>query len=135
MVKRRWLVYLVLLGVFLLGTVAGGTSVFAVLQRRNAARLLDDREDERRLVALTRRLDLDGSQRERIAAVLNDARHETRVIAHQTDLKCGHPLLDLREKVDALLRAELRPDQQSKFDDLLAARRRREAALVAPTPE
>jgi hypothetical protein len=135
MVKRRWLGYLVLVGVFLLGAVAGGTSVFAVLQRRNAARLLDDREDERRLVALTRRLDLDGSQRERIAAVLNDARHETRVIAHQTDLKCGHPLLDLREKVDALLRAELRPDQQSKFDDLLAARRRREAALVAPTPE
>ena len=133
MVKRGWLVYLVLLGVFVLGAVAGGASVFAVLQRRNAARLLDDREDERRLVALTRHLDLDASQRERIAAVLNDARHETRVIAHQTDLKCGHPLLDLREKVDAQLRAELRPDQQSRFDDLLAARRRREAA-PAPLP-
>jgi hypothetical protein len=135
MVTRRWLGYLVLLGVFVLGAVAGGASVFAVLQRRNAARLLDDREDERRLVALTRHLDLDVSQRERIAVVLNDARHETRVIAHQTDLKCGHPLLDLREKVDAQVRAELRPDQQSRFDDLLAARRRREAALAPPAAE
>ena len=132
--NRKLRGYLVLVVAFLLGAVVGGTSVFGVLQRRSAARLLDDREDERRLVALTRRLDLDSSEQQRVAVLLNEARSETRLVARQTDAKCGHPLLDLREKVDARIRGELRPDQQQRFDDLLAARRRREAA-TAPPPE
>ena len=125
--------YLLVIAVFVIGTIAGGTAVFAVMERRNAARLLDDREDERRLVALTRRLDLDAEQREHVARILGEARHQVRVIAHQTDLRCGHPLLDYREHIDAQIRGELRPAQQQRFDELLAARHRREAAAESGT--
>jgi uncharacterized membrane protein len=124
--------YLIVVTVFVLGAVAGGTSVFSVLRHRSASMLVDDRVDEQRLEVMTSRLGLDGAQRERIAGILNDARREARVITHETDAKCGHPLLDHRAKVDDRIRAELRAPQQATFDALLARRREREAA--SPTP-
>lgn len=135
MVGRSARGYLILTAVFVLGAVAGGASVFSVLRHRDTARLLDDRVDERRLEAMTSQLALDGAQRERIAAILNDARREAHDISLQTDAKCGHPLLDHRAKVDDRIRAQLQPAQQAKFDELLARRREREAATpAAPSP-
>jgi Spy/CpxP family protein refolding chaperone len=132
MVGRRLRGYLILVTVFALGAVAGGGSVFAVLEHRSTARMLDDRVDERRLEVMTDQLALDGAQRARIAGILNDARREAHVISLQTDAKCGHPLLDHRAKVDDRIRAELQAAQQAKFDALLARRREREAATAAP---
>jgi hypothetical protein len=124
--------YLILVTVFVLGTVAGGASVFSVLAHRSSARLVDDRVDERRLEILTSQLALDGSQRARIAGILNDAKREARAISHDMDAKCGHPLLDHRAKVDDRIRAELAAAQQTRFDDLLARRRAREATTMDP---
>ncbi len=124
--------YAILLTVFLLGGLAGGGTVFSALERRSAPRLVDNGIDERRLAILTDQLALDVAQRERIAGVLNDAEREARTIAHQTDAKCGHPLLDHRAKVDDRIRAELRAPQQAKFDELLARRRAREAMTQDP---
>ena len=132
MVGGRLRGYLILVTVFVLGVVAGGASVFSVLEHRSASRLVDDCIDEKRLEMLTGRLALDGAQRERIAGILNDAKREARVISHEMDGKCGHPLLDHRAKVDDRIRAELRAEQQTKFDDLLARRRAREAATQDP---
>ncbi len=135
MVGGRLRGYLILVTVFALGAVAGGGSTFSFLQRRSAAsaaRLVDDRVDERRLEILTTQLSLDPAQRERIAHVLNDAKREARVIAREMDGKCGHPLLDHRAKVDDRIRAELGGGQQTKFDELLARRREREAATHEP---
>jgi Spy/CpxP family protein refolding chaperone len=132
MVGSRLRGYLILVTIFVLGVVAGGGSVFAVLKHRYTALMLDDRVDERRLEALTDQLALDGAQRERIAGILNDARREAKVISLQTDAKCGHPLMDHRAKVDDRIRAELQAAQQAKFDALLARRREREAATAAP---
>ena len=132
MVGSRLRGYLILVTIFVLGVVAGGGSVFAVLKHRYTALMLDDRVDERRLEALTAQLALDGAQRERIAGILNDARREAKVISLQTDAKCGHPLMDHRAKVDDRIRAELQAAQQAKFDALLARRREREAATAAP---
>ena len=125
--------YLILVTVFVLGMVAGGTSVFSVLKHRSAAMLVDDKVDERRLEILTGQLALDGGQRERIAGILNEAKREARVISLDMDSKCGHPLLDHRAKVDDRIRAELGSAQQTKFDALLAQRREREAKTQAPS--
>lgn len=130
MVGGRLRGYLILVTVFTLGAVAGGGSVFAALKHRYTALLLDDRVDERRLEALTDQLALDGTQRERITGILNDARREAHVISLQTDSRCGHPLLDHRARVDDRIRAELQAAQQAKFDALLARRREREAATA-----
>jgi hypothetical protein len=132
MVGRSLRGYLIVVAVFLLGAVAGGAAVFAVLRERHMAHLLDDRTDERRLEVMTKQLSLDATQRERIASLLNDARREAKAIALETDARCGHPLIDHRAKVDQGIRAELRGPQQVRFDELLARLRAREAA--APTP-
>ena len=132
MVAPRARGYLIIVTVFAFGAVAGGTSVFSVLKHRSASMLVDDRADERRLEIMTSRLGLDGAQRERIAGILNDARREAVVITHETDAKCGHPLLDHRAKVDDRIRAELRAPQQTTFDELLARRREREASSPSP---
>ena len=118
--------------VFVLGAVAGGGSAFALLQHRTASRLVDNHIDEKRLEIRTAQLALDDEQRAHVAGILNDAEREARAIAHQTDAKCGHPLLDHRAKVDDRIRAELRSPQQTKFDDLLARRRAREATAQDP---
>jgi hypothetical protein len=132
MVDGRLRGYLVLVTVFVLGTVAGGGLVSSVLEHRSAARLVDDRVDERRLEILTEQLALDGAQRERVAGILNDAKREARAISHEMDARCGHPLLDHRAKVDDRIRAELRSPQQTKLDELLARRRAREATTKDP---
>jgi hypothetical protein len=124
--------YVILATVFVLGALAGGGGAVWALERRSASRLVDERIDERRLEILTGQLALDDAQRARIAGILNDAEREARAIAHQTDAKCGHPLLDHRAKVDDRIRAELRSPQQAKFDDLLARRRAREATAQDP---
>ena len=124
--------YLILLTVFVLGAVVGGAGVFTVLEHRSTARLVHDVVDERRLELLTGQLVLDQPQRARVAGILNEANHEARTIARETDAKCGHPLLDHRAKVDDRIRAELRPDQQAKFDELLAKRRERETTSGKP---
>jgi hypothetical protein len=132
MVKSRPRGYLILVAVFALGAVAGAGATFSVLERRSASRLVDDRVDEKRLEILTTQLALDGSQREHIAGILNDAKREARAISREMDAKCGHPLLDHRGKVDDRIRAELRSPQQKRFDELLAARRAREDATREP---
>jgi hypothetical protein len=132
MVGRRFRGVLILALVFVLGGVAGGTSVFSVLKRRSAALLVDDRVDERRLEGLTSQLALEGTQRQAVAGILNEARREARVISLQTDVRCGHPLLDHRARVDDRIRAELRSDQQAKFDQFLSQRREREATQAPP---
>jgi uncharacterized membrane protein len=134
MVRPRLRGYLVVVAVFVLGVVAGSTSVFAVMKRASTAVLLDDRADERKLEAMTTRLGLDDAQRERIARILAEARRETRAISRQTDARCGHPLLDHRAAVDDRIRAELRGAQVKTFDDLLAQRREREAATPPGAP-
>jgi hypothetical protein len=132
MVSSRLRGYLILVTEFLLGAVAGGAMVYSVLVHRSAARLVDDRIDERRLEILTGQLTLDEAQRQRVAGILNDAKREARIISHEMDAKCGHPLLDHRAKVDDRIRAELRSVQQTKFDALLARRRARESTAQDP---
>ena len=126
--------YLIVAVVFVLGAVAGGASVFAVLKHRSTAMLVDDRVNERRLDGLTERLGLDGAQRVQIASILNEAQQEARAISWQTDARCGHPLLDHRAVVDERIRATLRSEQQATFDRLLAQRREREGSAPSPTP-
>jgi hypothetical protein len=133
MVSRALRGYVILVTVFMLGAVLGGTSVFAVFKHRYTAQWLDDRVDERRLDAMSARLALDAVQRERIAAILNEARREAKRISLQTDARCGHPLIDHRAKVDERIRAELRAPQQARFDELLARRREIEAAPAEPS--
>ncbi len=107
MVKpAKWKGYAVLAAVFLLGAATGGGVVFSVAQRRHAAMMQDPKEmNGRRLNALSRKLDLDEDQKTKISEILSKDRE------------------DRRAEVEAQIRAVLRPEQQTKFDEMIEQRK------------
>jgi len=118
--------YLVLAFVFVLGAAAGGGGAFAWHEQRQAAMFRDrggpDFEGHR-LHGLARRLDLDAAQQDKIRAILTDDRDESRALGRDMFDRCGQPLRDHKAKVDAAIRAVLRPDQQARYDALVEERR------------
>ena len=120
----RWKAYLVLALVFVLGAASGGATSFAYVQRRHATLLGDDARgiENRRLRALSRKLDLNEGQHERIRAILTKDRDTSRDLGRDMFDKCGQPLRDHMSRTDADVRAVLRPDQQKRYDQLLEER-------------
>ncbi len=119
--------YLVLAVVFVLGAAAGGGAMFAYSDQRHAALLREDGKEfeSRRLHALSRKLDLDADQESRIRTILQTDRDDSRQLSRAMLQRCGQPLRDHKTKVDADIRAVLRPDQQARYDKLVAERRER----------
>ncbi len=135
MVKNRWTVYLVLAGVFVLGAASGGAGAFAYVQQKHAAFLRQDRHgfEDRRLRALTRKLDLDETQQQRVRAILEKDGVEARNLSRDMLDRCGQPLRDHKVSIDAEIRAVLRPEQQQSYDQL--TEERRERMWLAPEME
>ncbi len=106
--------YAVLVLVFVLGAAAGGGVVYSVTQRRHAAMLDEQGLHARRLNALSRKLDLDADQKAKVGDILDQDREDSKAL-----------LRDHRAEVDAKIRAVLRPDQQTRFDQMTEDRRRR----------
>ena len=127
MVSRRAYGYLVLAIAFAVGVACGGGAAFAYVAQKHAAILRDDAHgpETRRLRVLARRLDLDVTQEQRIRAILAEDRDAMRDIGRQIFERCGDPLREQKSRVDAAIRAVLRPEQQRRYDDLLEGRRRR----------
>ena len=94
------------LGIFALGIVFGAALSFVIVHHGGRFSPLAGRHEGPVLVErLARQLDLDAAQRERIRAILD--RGHTKMRAALDDTR-------------AEVRAELRPDQQSKFDRIHA---------------
>jgi hypothetical protein len=122
----------VIVGVFLLGVLAGAAGLL-VARARIERRLLDSPDPLARVVVykLNRELRLSPEQRREVYRVMTDARLE--VLAVTADV---FPLLlDIYDRSQAQVRATLTPEQQEKFDRLAAERRHlllRPAAPAAP---
>jgi Spy/CpxP family protein refolding chaperone len=135
MVNARAKGYVVLAAVFALGAAAGGAGVHAYDARRHAAAFGEGGRrafDARRMHALSRKLDLDATQEQQIGAIFESEHDEMRTLSRDVMDKCGQPLRDHKAKIDAQIRAVLRPDQQKRFDDLVEERR--EHMWLGPTP-
>ena len=122
---RRTRAYLVLVAVFGLGAGTGAAISYAFAQRHHAEVVADGRTFEmQRLRALARRLDLDVAQQERVRDILEKEGNESQALNREMYERCGAPLRDRRARVEAEIRAVLRPEQQERYDQMLEHRRR-----------
>ena len=107
--------------VFALGILIGGAGSRAMLQRRYA-RLFRDRFavfEHRRLGALSRRLSLDDAQEEKVRGIMSKYGQQRRELTRDIIDRCGAPLRAQKAQMDAEIRAQLRPEQQSRYDLLV----------------
>lgn len=109
--------------VFLLGALTGGAGGFALAHRRHASMLREERREGYRLRALTRTLDLDADQQQKVGAILAKDRDEARALGREVMERCGQPLRDHKARVEGEIRSVLRPEQQRRFDALVEERR------------
>ncbi|HET7541960.1 MAG TPA: hypothetical protein VFK05_18935 [Polyangiaceae bacterium] len=107
--------------VFTLGILLGGAGSRALLQRRYKSMFRDPSElfERRRLGAIARRLDLDDAQEDRARAILAKYGKQRRVLTREIMTRCGAPLRAQKTQMDSEIRALLRPDQQTRYDQLI----------------
>lgn len=120
---KNWKVIVGVLGVFLLGTLAGGLVTVRFVQKRAQRGFAAGfpRAAEFAARRLDRELRLDADQRRQVQAELQDAQRELRATYVRVRPELGKILSDSNQKI----RAVLRPDQQETFDRILAERRAR----------
>jgi len=118
--------YAALAAAFVLGVAAGGGAAYGFAQQRYA-RFLGERPafwESRRIGALSRRLDLDSAQRDRVRVVMEKHAGERRRIEREMLERCGEPLRAEQVEIDAEVRAVLRPEQAARFDEMAKRRER-----------
>jgi uncharacterized membrane protein len=103
--KRRWLIALLLVAVFLCGIICGaGVTVFGIMHGVRDAARHPELQPDRQTKWLTARLKLDAGQREQVRTILTEQSHELR------------PLIVARlEKTEAEIEKILTPGQQAKL--------------------
>ena len=126
--------------VFVLGILIGGAGSRAMLQRRYA-RLFRDRFavfEHRKLGALSRRLSLDDAQEDKVRVIMSKDGEQRRALTRDIMDRCGAPLRAQKSQMDAEIRSQLRPDQQSRYDLLVRDSNRRgpvgDAGSFEPLP-
>lgn len=120
---KGWKAVAGVLLVFFLGALAGGIGVYR-FHRRTLDRFLQGGPgpvSEFYVRKLSRDLDLDASQRERVGAIVRRTAEEVRDVRET----CRPRVDEILEKGRAEIRAGLRPDQQARFDEIVAERHRR----------
>ncbi|HEX4517309.1 MAG TPA: hypothetical protein VGH87_16095 [Polyangiaceae bacterium] len=112
MVTSKAAAYLLIACVFLLGVVAGGAAVMAWTSDQRAAVLRDGPPAQKHKAhVLSRKLDLDPDQEQRVATILTSDVDESREI-----------LRDHRAHVDDEIRTVLRPEQRRRFEHIVEQR-------------
>ena len=103
-------VWLVLVVVFLLGSLTGGavTGFYRSMSRPNRG---EPREEK-----LRRDLGLTAEQMKSVSAILDDTKNEYKALRQELKPRFDEPRLKARGKIRALLT----PEQQQKFDAMIA---------------
>jgi hypothetical protein len=129
---QRWKPILAPVLFFLIGMIAGGTVVSLVVARRVKHLIQSGPAETVALAgqAVARRLDLDATQRRALEPILADVATGFVRIRVETLPEVRHLILD----AEARLRPQLRPDQQTKLDELLLVPRARWNALIPDVP-
>lgn len=134
MLTRKVRAYLLVAGVFALGAIGGAAAGRAFTQRELASALFTADHQVREamfLDAITHELDLNESQRVRVAEVHQRHRAKRRELMQTVSQTCGKPLEDLHGAMDAEMSAILDANQAARWQELMAQRRQRKAAEQA----
>ena len=110
-------IWLVLVGVFVLGTITGAALTGLYRSRASVGREGRDRgKHEQRFEKMRQELGLTDQQATGVRAILDQTRNEYRALREELRPRFEEPRLRARTKIRALLNA----DQQKKFDALTA---------------
>lgn len=112
-----------LVAVFCLGCIAGGLAAHAWSEASYADELMLGpglRHEQRMLQGLARRLNLTDEQRSRIQTLATEHGKTHRELMGALDEACFSRIEAEKERFDFAIRALLTPDQQRRFDELLA---------------
>ena len=114
MIKLK--MYVLLLGVFALGSMAGGTlDRILVPAVRTASRAPSFRDGEAYLPVLDSELHLNSEQASEMRSILNQARDEYKALCGAVRPRYN----DVRDRARSRLRALLSPEQQVRFDSMV----------------
>jgi len=125
---RKLTGYAALVAIFVLGAATGGAASYAMMQRHYARMFRDhpgEMMDGRRLGALSRRLDLDSTQRDRIRAIMERHGDERRRLTREMFERCGDSLRAAQGAIDDEVRQTLRPEQVPRYDAVVKERHER----------
>ena len=111
-------IWLVLVAVFVLGAVTGGalTGLYRSRASSSASRENRERAMKDRFEKMRQELNLTDQQTTQVRAILDETRNEYRNLRDELRPRFDEPRLKARAKIRALLN----PDQQKKFDTLVA---------------
>jgi Spy/CpxP family protein refolding chaperone len=115
---KNWKAIAGILVVFLLGMAAGSFGTLGVIKHRwmrHGPQTMADLIVRR----LSWELRLDASQRDQLRAIVTDGQQEIRAVRKQFQPQVE----EILSRSDAKVRTILRPDQQSKFERLVAERK------------
>ena len=110
----RLKVWLVLVVVFVLGSITGGALTGLYLSRSGSDR--SERNPQQRFEKMRKELNLTDDQTKAVSAILDDARNEYRALRGELRPRFEEPRMKARAKIRALLS----PEQQQKFDAMVA---------------
>jgi len=106
-------IWLVLVVVFVLGGVTGAALTGLLRSRASSDR---NESREQRFEKMRQDLNLDDQQTTAVRAILDETRNEYRALRSELRPRFDEPRLKARAKIRALLK----PDQQTKFDAMVA---------------
>ena len=110
-------IWLVLVAVFVLGTITGAALTGLYRSRASGGREARDRgKHEQRFEKMRQELSLTDQQAADVRAILDQTRNEYRTLREELRPRFEEPRLKARTKIRALLNAE----QQKRFDALAA---------------
>lgn len=116
----------VLAATFALGALSGSGAMYAYAQHQQAKQLTEEKiewRDGRFVAALTRELDLDASQQQKVATINDSNRSKRRELSRDMFERCGEHIKEHQAQVEGEIRAVLTPAQQTRYDALLRERR------------
>ncbi len=115
--RTKLKIWLVLVVVFLLGCVTGGALAGLYHARAGANRaFVHERERQAHFEEMRRELNLSDEQTAAVRAILDETRSEYRALRSELRPRFEEP----RQKARARIRALLTPEQQQKFDEIVA---------------
>jgi hypothetical protein len=125
--------YLALAAAFVLGGICSAAGYHVLVQRDYARLFGGDREafEARRIEAMTRELDLSREQNVGIKQIFRRHAVERQRLMQAAMSQCGAPMAKHRERIDAEVRALLRPEQRPRFEAMRAEQARRMLGLPA----
>ena len=114
--RTKLIMWTVLVAVFLLGSVTGAALSGLIRSRASGGRDSRERSASERFAKMRAELNLTDQQTTQIKTILDDTKNEYKALRTELKPRFDEPRLKARAKIRALLT----PEQQQKFDAIVA---------------